>query len=219
VIKIDLIRESSFFIPTPQLKELIILDYIEDNSDVTQKELAKVANAAPSMINVYIEELEEKGYMKREYISAKVVNYLITPKGIQRKNFLLITYMRELLDLYHMAKRNVETFLKGLEAKGYKDLLLYGAGEVAETMIGVIRDKEETKVNVLAIIDDDVEKQGKEMMGYRVIAVDEIGEYEHDAIIVTSYTFEKDIIKKLDNIGYESGKVVKFFGAIEDNNI
>ncbi len=218
MIKIDLIRESSFFILTPQLKELIILEYIEDNADVTQKELAKVANAAPSMINVYIEELEEKGYMKREYISAKVVNYLITPKGIQRKNFLLITYMRELLDLYHMAKRNVETFLKGLEAKGYKDLLLYGAGEVAETMIGVIRDKEETKVNVLAIIDDDVEKQGKEMMGYRVIAVDEIGEYEHDAVVITSYTFEDEIMGRLREVGYGMDRVVRFFGVMEDDN-
>ena len=94
MIKIDLIRESSFFIPTPQLKELIILDYIEDNSDVTQKELAKVANAAPSMINVYIEELEEKGYMKREYISAKVVNYLITPKAFKEKLFTNHIYER-----------------------------------------------------------------------------------------------------------------------------
>lgn len=208
-----------FFNPTIVYKEMILLQEIEKNPSITQKELGNIIGAAPSMVNVYIKELEEEKYLKREYISTKTVNYKITPEGVKRKNYLLIVYMRELLGLYHLAKNNVEEFLLKVEGIGYKNLLLYGAGEVAETIIGVIRDKEETKVNVLAIIDDDVEKQGKEMMGYRVIAVDEIGEYEHDAIIVTSYTFEKDIIKKLDNIGYESGKVVKFFGAIEDKNI
>ncbi len=205
-----------FFNPTIVYKELILLQEIEKNPSITQKELGSIIGAAPSMINVYIKELEEENYLKREYISTKTVNYKITPEGIKRKNYLLIVYMRELLGLYHLAKNNVEEFLSKVEEKGYKNLLLYGAGEVAETIIGVIRDRENSTLNILGVIDDDKEKQGKEILGYKIISTKEIPNYPHDAIIITSYTFEEDIMGRLKDMDYEMSRVVRFFGVGDD---
>jgi predicted transcriptional regulator len=130
-----------FFSPTSELKELLLLQHIEKNPDTTQKEIAKIIGGAPSMVNVYIDNLEEKNYMVRDYKSAKIVYYNITSEGVKRKNYLLINYMRELLDLYRLAKENVEKFLLEIEERGYSNLLIYGAGEVAETILGVIRDR------------------------------------------------------------------------------
>ena len=201
-----------FFNPTVILKELLLLQYIEKNEDCTQKELSKELGTTPSMINVYIADLEEKGFLIRDYKSLRVVYYRITPEGIKRKNYLLISYMKELLDLYQLAKSNVANFLMELENKGYKEIFLYGAGEVAETIIGVIRDKEISNLNVIAIIDDAAEKQGKEMLGFRVISRDILNMYKHDAIIVTSYAFEEEILDKLKDISYPMDKVERFFG-------
>ncbi|MCK9217206.1 MAG: winged helix-turn-helix transcriptional regulator [Firmicutes bacterium] len=201
-----------FFNPTSELKELLLLQHIEENPDTTHKEIAKVIGGAPSMVNVYIDNLEEKGQLIREYKSAKVVYYNITPEGIKRKNYLLITYMRELIDLYKLAKSNVEIFLKDVEDKGYKNILLYGAGEVAETIIGVIRDKDNASLNIMGIIDDDIVKQDKMFLNYKVIPRKEIKDYNHDAIIVTSYAFEDDIAKNLDELQYDKDKIIKFFG-------
>lgn len=212
-INLDRIDNISFFTPTTKLKELIILEHIENNPNVTQKELAQVANAAPSMINAYIDEYEEKGYMIREYISSKVVNYKITPEGIQRKNYLSITYIRELMRLYILAKESVEKFLQGIEDKGFRNILLYGAGEVAETVLSVIRDKDNISLNVVAIIDDDVEKQGQLMMGCRVVGRDSIMGLKHDAVVITSYTFEDRIRERLEEVGYDRSMVVRFFGG------
>lgn len=195
-----------FFSPTNIYKELMLLQEIEKKPNSTQKDLASIIGAAASMVNVYINELEEKGYLKREYISAKTVNYHITPQGIKRKNYLLISYMRELLDLYRLAKNGVGEFLSKLRDKGYKNILLYGAGEVAETIIGVIRDKEYSSLNVVAIVDDDENKQGKEFMGYKVISSKEIEVFDHDAIVITSYTFEEDIMNRLKEVGYPFDK-------------
>lgn len=199
-----------FFSPTSELKELLLLQHIEKNPDATQKEIAKVINGAKSMVNVYIDNLEENGYMVRDYQSAKIVYYNITPEGVKRKNYLLINYMRELLDLYRLAKENVEKFLLEIEERGYSKLLLYGAGEVAETVLGVVRDRE-TDLNVIAVIDDDKEKQGKEILGYKIISLDEINNYPHHGIIITSYTFEDVIMEKLKSIGYDMDKVIRFF--------
>lgn len=200
-----------FFNPTSELKELLLLQHIEKNPDTTQKEIAKIIGGAPSMVNVYIDNLEEKNYMARDYKSAKIVYYNITPEGIKRKNYLLINYMRELLDLYRLAKENVEKFLLEIEELGYSNLLIYGAGEVAETILGVIRDRNKDTLKVLAVIDDDENIQGKELLGYKIISRDDINNYEHDAVVITSYTYEDEIRGKLKELNYSENKIIRFF--------
>lgn len=200
-----------FFSPTSELKELLLLQHIEEKPDTTQKEIASVISGAASMVNVYIDNLEEEGFMERDYKSAKLVYYNITPEGVKRKNFLLISYMGELLDLYRLAKENVEEFLKDLEEKGYKNILLYGAGEVAETILSVIRDKETDSSKVLAVIDDDIHKKDGELLGHKIILPEEIENYEHDAIVITSYTFEDEILMRLGELGYPEERVTRFF--------
>lgn len=208
---INLLKDIKFFTPTAELKELTILQYIEDKEDTTQKELGDIVNAAPSMINVYINDYEEKGYIIRKYISSKTVRYKITSDGIRRKNLLIIQYLHELMKLYRIAKENIESFLEELENKGYENILLYGAGEVAETILSVIRDRENIKLNIVGLIDDDISKKDKRLLGYKIISRDDIEKYNHDAIVITSYTYEEDIRKRLEKVDYDESKVVRFF--------
>lgn len=200
-----------FFNPTSEYKELQLLQYIEKKPEATQKEVATIINGAASMVNVYINELEEKGYLIRDYQSPKVVFYRITGEGVKRKNYLAFSYLRELIDLYGLAKNSVEDSVKSIVDKGYKNVLLYGAGEVAETIIAVVRDKMDSGLNILGIIDDEQEKIGTEMLGYRIIARESIGEIGHDAVIITSYSFEDEISGKLVEVGYPGDRVVRFF--------
>lgn len=200
-----------FFSPTAILKELLLLQHIEKTPDTTQKEIARVIDSAPSMVNVYIDSFEEKGYLVRDYKSSKIVYYNITQEGIKRKNYLAITYFHELLRLYRLAEENIISFLQELENKGYQNVLLYGAGEVAEIISGVIKGRTNEQLKVLAMIDDDENKQGKELLGYKIIARNEIPDYDHDGIIITSYTFEDDIINQLKQIKYPEDKIERFF--------
>ena len=200
-----------FFSPTSELKELLLLQHIEKKPNTTQKEIASIIDGAPSMVNVYIDNLEEKKYLIREYKSAKVVYYNITPEGIKRKNYLAITYFHELLKLYRLAEENIEKFLIKLENKGYKKVLFYGAGEVAETILGIIKNRTNGPLEVIALIDDDIELQGKSLLGYEILDNEKIDNLNPDAIVITSYTFEDEITNKLKEIGYDKRKIERFF--------
>lgn len=200
-----------FFNPTSDLKELLLLQHIEKNPDTTQKEIACVIDAAPSMVNVYLDGLEEKGYLIRNYQSSKMVYYIITGEGIKRKNYLSITYLHELLKLYRLAEQNIEKFLLELEDRGYRDILFYGAGEVAETILRIVKGRGNRDLHVIALIDDDSTKDDKELSGYNIIPREAIKDYEHDGIVITSYTYEDEIIKRLEEIGYPMDKVNRFF--------
>ncbi len=200
-----------FFSPTSELKELLLLQHIEENPDTTQKSIAEVISGAASMVNVYIDKLEANNYLIRDYKSPKLVYYNITPEGVKRKNFLAITYFHELLELYRLAEENIEKFLVGLEEKGYRYVLLYGAGEVAETILGIIKERKDKPLKVVGIVEDDEKRQGKELLGYKLISREEIEEYEHDGIVITSYTFEDDIREKLEEMNYPGDRVERFF--------
>lgn len=167
------------------------------------------------MVNVYINNLEENGYLIRDYQSAKIVYYNITSEGIKRKNYLSVTYLHELLGLYRIAEENIENFLQRLEDKGYKNVLVYGAGEAAETIVGIMKGREYKTLKVLALIDDNKERQGKELLGYKIISREKIEKYEHDGIVVTSYTYEDDIMNKLKEINYPESRIERFFSEFE----
>ena len=52
--------------------------------------------------------------------------------------------------------------------KGFKSILLYGAGEVAEIMLQAISDDEQIPLKVLAVIDDDPSKTNQMIVNISV---------------------------------------------------
>src|SRR5690554_5163137 len=189
----------------------MILDLIEKDPNVTQRVLSDSIGASVSMINSYIDEYESKGFLKRVYISNKNVKYKITKKGIERKKLLNIDYLKSSHDIYNSAKENILYFITQIIDKGYKNLLLYGAGEVAELFLLVLNDKELSPINILAIIDDDEKKQGHFLVNYPIINKDDIKKYKHDGILISSYRNRDVIYNNLLSIGYNKKNILMFF--------
>lgn len=203
-----------YFNPTADRKELHLLQYIEQNPESSQKNMAKEIHSAVSMVNLYLKQLEEEDYIVKEYQSAKVVQYHITEAGIKRKNYLAITYFQELLDLYNVAEKNIDHFFEHLEKKGYQKILFYGAGEVAESILTVYKKRKKEFPQILAVIDDDPSVQAKGFYGFQVIGPAEISDYAHDGIIITSYTFEEEIKERLEAIHYPNEQIELFFNEM-----
>ena len=204
-------NDNAFFKPTPLYKEFMILDMIEKNPKITQRKVSDYLGVAVSMINHYIDTYEAKGYVKRKYNSYKNVEYHITKKGLERKKFLNISYLNASQKIYYSAKENIVVFLEDIIKQGYKNILLYGAGEVAEIMLQVINDDQALGIKVAAVIDDDKEKQGTTLLGYKIMANDGIDNYAHDGILISSYGHSDAIYKKLIGKAYPKDQIIGFF--------
>ena len=61
-------------------------------------------------------------------------------------------------EVFNSAKENIVMFLNQIIDKGFKNILLYGAGEVAEILLNVIYTDHEIPLKVMGIIDDDLNK-------------------------------------------------------------
>jgi len=208
---VNKMNENLFFKPTIQYRKFLILDSIDKNKDITQRELSKEVGVAVSMINAYLNDYEKEGLIKKNYQSTKTVYYYLTKRGIEKKKVLNIGYLNSSLGVYNKAKKNIIDFLDQIIVKGYKNILLYGAGEVAEILLQTIALNHEFPLNVICVIDDDVEKQGKMIVSKKIESVDIINNIEHDGILISSYTNNKKIIDKLKAKNYDSKKIIQFF--------
>jgi DNA-binding MarR family transcriptional regulator len=207
----EVMSDNSFFKPTLLYKEFMILDLIEKDANITQREISKTIGVAVSMTNAYIENFVEKGLIKKKKHSTKTVEYFITKKGVERKKVLNISYLNASLNIYKSAKENIVEFLDQIIAKGYKNILLYGAGEVAEILLQTILIDSQIPIDVLAVIDDDKSKQGKTLVSTKIISLDSINDYHFDGILISSYTNQKLIFDKLLAMNYQKENILHFF--------
>ena len=103
--------DKSFFKPTNLYKEYMILDLIEKNKDITQRELAIHLGIAVSMVNVLLDRIEKEGFIKRKKYNSKNVEYIVSKKGIERKKLLNIWYLKSSQGIYLSAKDNILVFV------------------------------------------------------------------------------------------------------------
>ena len=201
---------KSFFKPTILYKEYMILDLIEKNSHITQRDMASSIGISLSMVNQYLDTYESNGLIKRKKYTSKTVEYMMTKKGVERRKLLNIWYLKSSLDVYLPAKDNIIIFLNNIISKGYKKILLYGAGEVAELMIRVMNDDRTMPLEVLAVIDDRKENNDY-LIHVPIINIEHIGNYNHDGILISSYTHHIAIKKNLIELNYPKEKIIEFF--------
>ncbi len=210
-MNIDFLKNLRFFDPTSELKILLLLEQIQNSNKITQDKLARYIHSAPSMINTYIKQLETEGFLVKNKKTKRNVEYIITKKGMDRKNYLLVTYMNELIELYNLTKINIELFVKKLVRRNYKNCVFYGAGETSKVIINVISDMSKLDFKLLFLVDDDKKKQGKIFEGYDVFNNEKLKECDIDAVIITSCVYEKEIRNKLKSLNYPDKKIISFF--------
>jgi FlaA1/EpsC-like NDP-sugar epimerase len=184
---------------------------IEKNPLVTQRQMSKEIGIAVSMVNDYLDEYEKNKLIKRVKHSTKHVEYLITKKGSERRKLLNIWYLKSSQNIYIQAKENISLFLSQVIDKGFKKILLYGAGEVAEIMLSVLNDNNKLPLEVLAVIDDDKNKHEELLVNTPIITKEESKDYLHDGILISSYTHHEKIKENLNLIDYPKDQIIEFF--------
>lgn len=203
--------DNSFFKQTPLYKEFVILDLIEKEKKITQRVMSNFLKISASMVNSYLANFEQEGFIKREYVNSKIVTYHITHKGMDRKKILNIGFLKASQKIYYLAKENITAFLDQIVDKGFKSIILYGAGEVAEILLQTIKTDYNNALNVLAVIDDDIKKQNTYFLGEIICNSEVIRESNYDGILISSYTNQNIIETKLKHANINNNKIIKFF--------
>lgn len=117
---------------TPETRELIVLDHIERDPDVTQASLAVQLGVAVGTVNLLIKNLIDKGYVKAKRAQRKKLRYIITPEGLAFRARLTVNYIENSMHLYRRTRKRVQELLSEVRGMGYDSVQIISDGDLAE---------------------------------------------------------------------------------------
>jgi DNA-binding MarR family transcriptional regulator len=182
------------------IRELEILERLEGNGHLTQRDLSKEVGIALGLVNHLLKKMVKKGWIKIKNIDSKKIRYLITPEGAREKSSLLYKRVESTIHFYLDAKRVIKDKVIHLKKEGIEDVSIYGINHISEVLFIVLK---ELGLELVCVVDDN--KEGEEWFGYDVIGMDQFVKSNTTALILAS--FDKEEIDNF-NKEHENVKVV-----------
>lgn len=183
-----------FFRPGKDSRVLSILESVHSRSRVSQNELGQQASLSGAMVNKYVKELQDRGFLRLTPVNGKAYAYGLTGQGEQTRRDLLGQFCAEIVQIYSALKEGIRAKLADLAAQGLTSLILFGASETCEVVLAAI---EGTNFRVVAITDNDPAKHGQSFRGHVVVPPQLIEKIPCQAVIITSFGRQEEIFRQL----------------------
>ncbi len=113
-------------------RDLILLEQIEQNPDISQASLADQVGVAVGTVNWHLKRLISKGYVQVSRLERKKLRYLITPEGLALQANLTMDYIQTSFRTYRLVRERMHDVLVQVKSAGYAQVKIKGSGEVAE---------------------------------------------------------------------------------------
>jgi DNA-binding MarR family transcriptional regulator len=114
------------------VRNLILLEQIADNPDVTQASLATRLGVAVGTVNFLLKRLIAKGYVKVKRAERRKLRYIITPEGIAFRTHLTVDYVNQTMLLYRNTRQHVGELIGVVKQNGFDRVQILGDGDIAD---------------------------------------------------------------------------------------
>lgn len=188
-------------------RELQVLEAIEQDRHITQRNLAAKLGVALGLTNIYLKRLIRKGFIKCINVQSNRLLYLITPQGIAEKTRLTYEFMDYSLHLYREVREHLRKALQPCRADGVHRIAVYGTGEAAE--LAYLSLKEQGLEPVAVFTDDG----GGTFLGMPILAIAEYSDLICDRLIVATLEKPDAAVRRLVLAGVTPGKLLMLKAA------
>ena len=197
-----IIQDREYIKPSKVARVLSILQALSLDSDQSQSELGQRSGLSGAMVNQYLRELSSSGLLRYVPANGKSFHYVLTDQGEAMRRKMFATFSSELVRLYSSLKQSIRDKLSSLERKGVRKVALFGASETCEVLLSALRH---TSFEVVALVDNDPEKQGKRFHGQIIASPRILDGLFCQAVIITSFGHQDEIREQLASLSHTSG--------------
>lgn len=164
-----------------EIRRLKIFEVIEKSPAPSQREIAKSLNISLGLVNAFIRQSADRGYVTIRSTGKNRFQYHLTSKGIAEKKRLNQAFLRYGYGFFKEAKAKIQTLFQSLEKKNVHRVVFFGAGELAEIAYLSIKD---TCMEMVAVVDD--RKIGENFSGMTIRETGCLNELVFDRILLTT---------------------------------
>lgn len=179
VISPDILR------PSEEIRDLRLLEELERNPVISQRELSHKFNIALGVTNACIRRMARKGWIRIRDLNPRKIGYYLTPKGVLEKARLTLNLISFRVQHYAELKKIIGTRLLEMQNKGLKRLVFYGVSDEMEVAYITLQG---VNLKLVGIVEDDEKFKPQIIFGYELEPVSRVPELKSDAILITTLT-------------------------------
>ncbi len=187
-------QETYLFKPSERMRDLQLLEEIEQNPKISQRELSNKFGIALGVTNACIKRMARRGLIRLKGFPPRRIAYYLTPKGFSEKAKLTLHFFSYNIQHYAEMKKVISGRLVEMQEDGIRRIAFYGVSDEMEIAYITLQGSD---MKLVGIADEDVGKQGTKLLGHKVLSLGELKGLNPDAILITFLKGENSYIKNV----------------------
>jgi len=175
--------QDRLFKPSERMRDLQLLEEIEQNPRISQRELSNKFGIALGVTNACIKRMARRGLIRLKGFPPRRIAYYLTPKGFAEKSKLMLHFFSYNIQHYAEMKKVISRKLLEMQEDGVRRIAFYGVSDEMEIAYVTLQGSE---MKLVGIIDDNEMEKGTKLFGHRVIGLKEVKTLKADAVLITS---------------------------------
>jgi DNA-binding Lrp family transcriptional regulator len=176
---------SNSFKPSDEMRDLRLLEELERNPIVSQRELSHKFGIALWVTNACLRRMARKGLIRIRDLNPRKIGYYLTPKGFVEKTRLTIHLISFRVQHYSELKKVIANRLLEMQRDGRQRVVFYGVSDEMEVAYITLQG---VNLKLVGIVEDDEKIIPRIIFGYEIEPVSRIQELKPDGILITSLT-------------------------------
>jgi len=188
---------SNSFKLSDEMRDLRLLEELERNPIVSQRELSHKFGIALGVTNACLKRMARKGLIRIRDLNPRKIGYYLTPKGFIEKTRLTIHLISFRVQHYSELKKVIANRLLEMQRDGRQRIVFYGVSDEMEVAYITFQG---VNLKLVGIVEDDEKIIPRIIFGYEIEPVSRIQELKPDGILITSLTEnepKKDRLKRI----------------------
>ena len=185
-------------------RELLLLDEVSRDAEITQRQLSKRAGLSLGLTNIVLRNLTQKGYIRITQAGWKRWLYNLTPKGISHKVRLTVSYISRVMDDFDRVRHTLAEQLDPLGLNEESSIAIVGSSEFAELVFLGLKDHGIDEIDVFG-------PGGGKFLGMPVREIESLVSDRYDWVLLAILDDASESREGLLNQGVSDDKMVSFF--------
>src|SRR5512136_863423 len=119
-------EESNIYKPSDKMRDLRLLEELERNPIVSQRELSHKFGIALGVTNACLKRMARKGLIRIRGFNHRKIGYYLTPKGFSEKAKLTLHLITHIVQHYSELKKIISERLLEMQRNGLQRVVFYG---------------------------------------------------------------------------------------------
>jgi DNA-binding MarR family transcriptional regulator len=187
----------NLFKPSEELRDLKLLEELERNPIISQRELSHKFGIALGVTNACLKRMIRKGWVRIRGFDHRKIGYYLTPKGFVEKSRLTFHLVSGIVQHYSELKQVIGERLLEMEHDGKERVVFYGVSDEMEVAYVTLQG---VHLKLNGIVEDDEKFIPQIIFGYELEPVSRIKELKPDCVLITSLIENREKKERLRQI-------------------